>query len=85
MKELDMVIFPGDFSAATNLINMPEFSKVRGLLSYAHTEPVFPGWPMIKEDFGRYVLEKVFISREIDIEKTLLEFSERVKRERYGR
>jgi multiple sugar transport system substrate-binding protein len=81
MKELNMVIFPGDFSCATNLINMPEFAKVKGLLAYAHPEPTFTKWPMIKEDFNRYVLEKIFIDGEVDYEGTLFEFKERVKRE----
>jgi ABC-type glycerol-3-phosphate transport system substrate-binding protein len=81
MKELNMVIFPGDFSCATNLINMPEFAKVKGLLAYAHPEPTFVKWPMIKEDFNRYVLEKVFIEKEMDFEGTLYEFGERIKKE----
>lgn len=81
MKEQNMVIFPGDFSCATNLINMPEFAKVKGLLAYAHPEPTFVKWPMIKEDFNRYVLEKIFITREVDFEAVLYEFKERVKRE----
>jgi hypothetical protein len=76
-----MIIFPGDFSCATNLINMPEFAKVKGLLAYAHPEPTFTKWPMIKEDFNRYVLEKIFISKEVDFEGVLYEFKERVKRE----
>jgi len=34
-KEYGMVIFPGDFSSATNLMNMKEFERVKGLLAYA--------------------------------------------------
>ena len=80
-----MIIFPGDFSCATNLINMPEFSQVKGLLSFAHAEPTYHKWPMIKEDFDRYVLEKIFISKNIDYESLLYKFSERVKKEYHGR
>jgi len=85
MKELNMIIFPGDFSCATNLINMPEFEKVKGLLEYAHSEPTFYKWPMIKEDFNRYILEKIFIDKEADIETLLYDFSVRIKKEYYGR
>ncbi|MBP7793242.1 MAG: sugar ABC transporter substrate-binding protein [Candidatus Goldbacteria bacterium] len=85
MKELNMIIFPGDFSCATNLINMPEFEKVKGLLEYAHSEPTFYKWPMIKEDFNKYVLEKIFIEKEIDVETLLYNFSVKIKKEYYGR
>jgi ABC-type glycerol-3-phosphate transport system substrate-binding protein len=85
MKELKMIIFPGDFSCATNLINMPEFKKVKGLLEYAHSEPTFYKWPMIKEDFNKYVLEKIFIEKDIDFETMLYDFSVRIKKEYYGR
>jgi len=85
MKELNMIIFPGDFSCATNLINMPEFEKVKGLLEYAHSEPTFYKWPMIKEDFNKYVLEKIFIEKEIDVEALLYDFSVKIKEEYYGR
>lgn len=85
MKELKMIIFPGDFSCATNLINMPEFEKVKGLLEYAHSEPTFYKWPMIKEDFNKYILEKIFIEKEIDFETLLYDFSVRIKKEYYGR
>ncbi|HRU38980.1 MAG TPA: sugar ABC transporter substrate-binding protein [Candidatus Goldiibacteriota bacterium] len=81
MQELGMVIFPGDFSCSTNLINMPEFAKVKGLLSFAHPEPTFSQWPMIKEDFGRYVLERVFTREQVDYEAVLEEFRERTGRE----
>lgn len=85
MKELKMIIFPGDFSCATNLINMPEFEKVKGLLEYAHSEPTFYKWPMIKEDFNKYILEKIFIEKGIDYEALLYDFSVRIKKEYYGR
>jgi ABC-type glycerol-3-phosphate transport system substrate-binding protein len=81
MKELNMVIFPGDFSCATNLINMPEFAKVKGLLAFAHSEPTFTKWPMMKEDFNRYVLEKIFIDKEVDYDSVLYDFKERAEKE----
>jgi ABC-type glycerol-3-phosphate transport system substrate-binding protein len=81
MKELNMIIFPGDFSCATNLINRPEFANVKGLLSYAHAEPTYYKWPMIREDFNRYVLEKIFINRDVDYNQVLFDFMERVKKE----
>ncbi len=84
-KKIGMVIFPGDFSSATNLINMKEFENVKGLLAFAQTEPTFYKWPMIKEDFNRYVLEKIFSEKNADIEKTLYEFSEWIEEEYYGR
>ncbi len=81
MKEKNMMIYPGDFSCATNLINRPEFSKVKGLLSYAQAEPTFYKWTMVREDFNRYVLEKVLINKEPDYEQTLFDFMERMKKE----
>jgi ABC-type glycerol-3-phosphate transport system substrate-binding protein len=85
MKELNMIIFPGDFSCATNLINMPEFSKVKDLLLYGHSEPAFYKWYMVKEDFNKYVLEKLFIDKNIKIEETLFNFQKKIEREYYGR
>src|SRR6056297_1598108 len=84
-EKTGMVIFPGDFSSATNLINMKEFENVKGLLAFAQTEPTFYKWPMIKEDFNRYVLEKIFSEKNADIEKTLYEFSGWIEEEYYGR
>jgi ABC-type glycerol-3-phosphate transport system substrate-binding protein len=81
MKQLGMIIFPGDFSCATNLINRPEFANVKGLLSYAHAEPTYYKWPMIREDFNRYVLEKVFTDSDVDYRQVLYDFMERIKKE----
>jgi ABC-type glycerol-3-phosphate transport system substrate-binding protein len=81
MKELKMLIFPGDFSCATNLINMPEFAKVKGLLASAQAEPNSYKWLAIKEDFNKYVLEKIFISKEVNYEELLGDFMEKMRRE----
>jgi len=81
MKELKMIIFPGDFSCATNLINMPEFSKVKDLLAAAQSEPNTYKWLTIKEDFNKYVLEKIFISEDVDYEQLLNAFMERLGKE----
>lgn len=81
MKELNMIIFPGDFSCATNLVNRPEFANIKGLITFAHAEPTYYKWPMIKEDFNRYVLEKIFINNEVDYGQVLNDFMERVKKE----
>ncbi|PKL91802.1 MAG: hypothetical protein CVV21_07180 [Candidatus Goldiibacteriota bacterium HGW-Goldbacteria-1] len=81
MKNLALPIFPGDFSCATNLINMPEFANIKGLFEYAHIEPPLYRWPMIKEDFNRSVLEKIFTSREVDFEEVIYEFEKKMKAE----
>lgn len=81
MKNLQLPIFPGDFSCATNLINMPEFANIKGLFEYAHIEPPLYEWPMIKEDFNRSVLEKIFTSREVDFEGVIYEFEKKIKAE----
>lgn len=81
MKELEMHIYPGDFSCATNLINRPEFANIKDLITFAHAEPTYYKWPMIKEDFNRYVLEKIFINKEVDFGQVLNDFMERVKKE----
>ncbi|HDT15511.1 MAG TPA: extracellular solute-binding protein, partial [Firmicutes bacterium] len=83
MKELDMIVFPGDFSATTNLINMPEFRNVKGLIDLAQAEPPLYTWPMIKEDFNKYVLERIFIDRDVNIEELLFEFDKLMKERQY--
>jgi len=80
MKEMGLTPFPGDFSCATSLVNMPEFEKVRGLLSYANAEPSSYAWPMVKEDFSKKVLEKIFIDNKADIKAMLREFNDKQKR-----
>ncbi len=80
MKELGLSPFPGDFSCATSLVNMPEFEKVRGLLAYANAEPSSYIWPMVKEDFSKKVLERVFIDKTTDIKDILGRFNESWKR-----
>ncbi|MCE5299619.1 MAG: sugar ABC transporter substrate-binding protein [Spirochaetia bacterium] len=77
----DVMVFPGDFSCATNLLNRPEFANVKGLLSYAQAEPTYYKWPMIKEDFNTYVLEKIFINEDVDYTQVLADFMARVEEE----
>ncbi len=81
MKNLKIPVFPGDFSCATNLLNMPEFANIKGLFEYAHIEPPLYRWPMIKEDFNKFVLEKIFTNKEVDFEGVLYDFEKKMKAE----
>ena len=73
MKKHRMPIFPGAFSVATRLLNMPEFALVKEALGYARTEPHVADWPLVKDQLDTQVLERVFTDPEADVEEILME------------
>jgi multiple sugar transport system substrate-binding protein len=71
MKKLQMPIFPGAFSVATDLLSMPEFKLVKDALGYARTEPSVENWPRIKDYLETMVLEKAFTDENADLSQLL--------------
>ncbi len=78
MHELKMTIFPGAFSASTNLLNMPEFAMVKEELRYVRNEPHLPEWPFMKDALNKDLLQAVFVEEHMDIKAYVNEFTRRV-------
>jgi multiple sugar transport system substrate-binding protein len=67
MKKLNMPIFPGAFSVATDLTSRPEFKLVKDALGYARNEPNVENWPRIKDYLETMVLEQAFTDENADL------------------
>jgi len=67
MKKLNMPIFPGAFSVATDLTSRPEFKLVKDALGYARNEPSVENWPRIKDYLETMVLEQAFTDADADL------------------
>jgi ABC-type glycerol-3-phosphate transport system substrate-binding protein len=78
MNELGMTIFPGAFSASTNLLNMPEFAMVKEELQHVRNEPHLPEWPLIKDALDNEPLQAVFIDKNLELKSTLAAFNRRL-------
>jgi multiple sugar transport system substrate-binding protein len=71
MKKLDMPIFPGAFSVATDLTSRPEFKLVKDALGYARAEPSVENWPRIKDYIETMVLQTAFTDPDADLSQLL--------------
>jgi len=67
MNELKMTIFPGAFSASTNLLNMSKFAMVKEELNFVRNEPHFAEWLLMKDAMDKDLLQAVFADPEIDL------------------
>lgn len=67
MKKMEMPIFPGAFSVATDLTSRPEFKLVKDALGYARNEPSVDNWPRIKDYLETMVLEQAFTDENADL------------------
>lgn len=81
MNELKMTIFPGAFSASTNLLNMPEFAMVKEELQYVRNEPHLPEWPLMKDALDKDLLQAIFVNENINIKEYVDEFTRRVNQQ----
>jgi ABC-type glycerol-3-phosphate transport system substrate-binding protein len=78
MNELGMTIFPGAFSASTNLLNMPEFAMVKEELLHVRNEPRLPEWPLIKDALDNDPLQAVFTQPGLNLNRYLTAFNHRM-------
>jgi multiple sugar transport system substrate-binding protein len=78
MNELGMTIFPGAFSASTNLLNMPEFAMVKEELLHVRNEPHLAEWPLIKDALDNDVLQAIFVDPKLDLPAYLGRFNRQI-------
>ncbi|MEW6517548.1 MAG: sugar ABC transporter substrate-binding protein [candidate division FCPU426 bacterium] len=78
MNELKMTIFPGAFSASTNLLNLPEFAMVKEELQYVRNEPLFPEWTLIKDSLDRDLLQALMVDPALDLNSYVQTFNLKV-------
>ncbi|MBN1594853.1 sugar ABC transporter substrate-binding protein [candidate division FCPU426 bacterium] len=80
MNELKMTIFPGAFSASTNLLNMPEFAMVKEELQFVRNEPLFAEWLLMKDAMDKDLLQAIFSDTSIDLNVYVQTFNLKVNK-----
>jgi ABC-type glycerol-3-phosphate transport system substrate-binding protein len=78
MNELGMTIFPGAFSASTNLLNMPEFAMVKEEINHSRNEPHLAEWPLIKDAFDNDPLQAILTQRDMKVDAYMTAFNARM-------
>lgn len=81
MNELNMTIFPGAFSASTNLLNMKEFAMVKEELQYVRNEPHLPNWLLMKDALDKDLLQAIFVKEDINIKQYVDDFTRRLNQQ----
>ncbi len=71
MHELKMPIFPGAFSSATEVADLPDFKMVKDVLETAHFEPHVRGWPQVREMLDQDPLQEIFLDPDADPQRLL--------------
>jgi multiple sugar transport system substrate-binding protein len=75
MHDLKMVIFPGAFSSAVRIANIPEFALVENVLSTARVEPHVPWWPQVRALLDESPLQNVLLDPQADPRILLLSYA----------
>lgn len=85
MHQLNMFIFPGDFSSATDIANQPEFKMVKDALETARVEPHVNGWPQVRDLLDEDPLEDIFLDPEADPQQLLLTYAKEADRDIFAK
>ena len=85
MHELNMVIFPGAFSSAADLFNLPEFKMVQDALATAHFEPHVNGWPQVRDLLDSDPLQEVLLDPNADPGQLLLDYAKKADRDIFSK
>ena len=79
LNELKVPIFPGAFATTAQLNNLPQFKLVQDSLSVAKSEPYLANWPLIKDHLESNVLQKLFVTKDLDVEGLLKQAADEVQ------
>lgn len=85
MNELGMPIFPGAFSSATELANLPQFAMVQDALQTARIAPHVNGWPQVRDLLDGEPLQAVLLDPKEDPATLLLSFARKADREVFSK
>jgi len=85
MHDLNMVIFPGAFSSATDLLNQPEFKMVQDAINTAHFEPHVNGWPQVRDLLDEDPLQEVLLDPDADPAQLLLDYAKKADRDIFSK
>jgi multiple sugar transport system substrate-binding protein len=80
MHELKMVIFPGAFSSAMDISNIPEFKMVEDAFQTARVEPHVNGWPQVRDLLDESPLQNIFLDPLADPQQLLLSYAKEADR-----
>lgn len=81
MHELNMPIFPGAFSSAVSLTNLPGYQRVQDAIATARVEPHVNGWPQVRDLLDEDPLQEVLLEPDADPQKILLAKAKEADRE----
>jgi multiple sugar transport system substrate-binding protein len=85
MHELGMPIFPGAFSATTEVANLPEFRMVQDAMETARIEPHVNGWQQVRDLLDAEPLQAVLLDKSEDPATLLLAHALKADREIFGK
>lgn len=85
MHELKMVLFPGAFSSATDVANLPEFQRVKDALETARVEPHADGWPQVRDLLDEDPLQNVMLDESADPQQLLLAHAKKADRDIFSK
>lgn len=81
MHDLKMVIFPGAFSSAVQVANVPEFKRVQDAIDTARVEPHVNGWPQVRDLLDESPLQEVLLQADADPQALLTTYAREADRE----
>lgn len=79
LNELKVPIFPGAFATTAQLNNLPQFKLVQDSLNVAKSEPYLANWPLIKDHLETTLLQKLFVTKDLDVEGLLKQAADEVE------
>jgi ABC-type glycerol-3-phosphate transport system substrate-binding protein len=85
MHELKMVIYPGAFSSAVSIANVPEFQRVQDAIATARVEPHVNGWPQVRDLLDESPLQEVLLDPDSNPQKLLLANAKEADREIFSK
>jgi len=85
MHDLKMIIYPGAFSSAVSIANVPEFQRVQSAIDMARVEPHVNGWPQVRDLLDQDPLQEILLDPNADPQNLLLITAKEADREVFGK
>jgi ABC-type glycerol-3-phosphate transport system substrate-binding protein len=80
VQDLNMFIYPGAFSPAAKLENLPGFKMVQGVQETARVEPHVNGWPQVQEMLDATPLQQILLDPNADPKELLTAYAHEADR-----
>lgn len=81
MHDLNMPIYPGAFSSASDVEHVADFKRVEDSIDAARVEPHVKGWPQVRNLLDEEPLQEIFLDPEADPQALLQTFAKEADQE----